>query len=119
MQLFSVGLYKLNMDGSIVYQENGNPVDSYSIDDIVSYARAWTGFVEKPECGGPATSKEGSADTTLDPMRIDITKRDLFPKNNLLNGFIVSYGNIFILHSIISWSLALTIHHIFSISSGR
>ena len=94
MQLFSVGLYKLNMDGSIVYQENGNPVDSYSIDDIVSYARAWTGFVEKPERGGPATSKEGSADTTLDPMRIDITKRDLFPKNNLLNGFIVSYGNI-------------------------
>ena len=107
------------MDGSIIYQENGNPVDSYSIDDIVSYARAWTGFVEKPERGGAASSENGFQESKVDPMRIDIDKRDLFPKNNLLNGFIVSYGNIFILHSIISWSLALTIHHIFSISSGR
>ena len=57
MQLFSIGLHKLNMDGSIIYQENGNPEDSYSIDDIVSYSRAWTGFVERPERGGAATGK--------------------------------------------------------------
>ena len=90
MQLFSIGLHKLNMDGSIIYQENGNPEDSYSIDDIVSYSRAWTGFVERPERGGAATAKEGNGDTTLDPLYIDIAKRDEFPKNNLLGGFIVS-----------------------------
>ena len=116
MQLFSVGLYKLNMDGSIIYQENGNPVDSYSIDDIVSYARAWTGFVEKPERGGAASSENGFQESKVDPMRIDIDKRDLFPKNDLDDGFIVSSSNIFILHSIISLSLALTICHVSTIS---
>ena len=93
MNLHSLLPLQLNMDGSIV-QENGNPVDTYSIDDIVSYARAWTGFVERVERGGAATSGEGARDTTLDPMRIEITKRDEFPKNNLLSGFIVSCSNI-------------------------
>ena len=89
MQLFSIGLHQLNMDGSIIYQENGSPESSYSLDDIVSYSRAWTGFVESPERGGAATT-ESSKDSTVDPMTIDINKRDLFPKTNLLGGFIVS-----------------------------
>ena len=95
------------MDGSIIYQENGNPVDSYSIDDIVSYARAWTGFVEKPERGGAASSENGFQESKVDPMRIDIDKRDLFPKNNLLNGFIVSFRQIlfYIIHGLITHHL--------------
>ena len=42
------------------------------------------------ERGGAATAQEGNGDTTLDPLYIDIAKRDEFPKNNLLGGFIVS-----------------------------
>jgi len=106
------------MDGSIIYQENGNPLDSYSIDDIVSYARAWTGFVEKPERGGAASSENGFQESKVDPMRIDIDKRDLFPKNDLDDGFIVSSSNI-LHYSIISSTLALTICHVSTISLGR
>mmetsp|Transcript_598 Transcript_598/g.1174 ORF Transcript_598/g.1174 Transcript_598/m.1174 type:complete len:1161 (+) Transcript_598:1495-4977(+) len=87
MQLFSVGLFKLNMDGTIIYQENGNPEDTYSMDGIQSYARAWTGFVKRPERGG-ASPERGFQDQTLDPMTINIDTRDWFPKNDLANGFI-------------------------------
>ena len=52
MQLFSIGLDKLNMDGSIVLDEEGKPEQTYSIADIVSYARAWTGFERESERGG-------------------------------------------------------------------
>lgn len=43
MQLFSIGLYKLNSDGSQVLSENGYPQEAYTMDDIFSYSRAWTG----------------------------------------------------------------------------
>ena len=43
MQLFSIGLYKLNPDGSRVLTENGYPLEAYTMDDIFSYSRAWTG----------------------------------------------------------------------------
>lgn len=43
MQLFSLGLYRINPDGSQVLTENGYPVEAYTMDDIFSYSRAWTG----------------------------------------------------------------------------
>ena len=43
MQLFSIGLYQLNPDGSQVLTDNGHPVEAYTMDDILSYSRAWTG----------------------------------------------------------------------------
>ena len=88
LQLFSVGLYKLNMDGSIIHQASGNAEDTYTIDDIVSYSRAWTGFRSRNKRGGAATGAENFADTTLDPLYIDPDRRDWFPKNDLSKGFI-------------------------------
>jgi len=85
MQLFSVGLYKLNMDGSIIHQASGNAEDTYTIDDIVSYSRAWTGFRRQNERGGAASGGENYGDTTLDPLYIDPDRRDcsqrmIFPR---------------------------------------
>jgi len=90
MQLFTIGLVRLNMDGSPVLQPNGTPEETYSQDDIVSYSRAWTGFQQAKERGGASSGSDGdhSDETSLDPMWIDIKKRDLFPKSNLLDGFI-------------------------------
>lgn len=92
MQLFTIGLVRLNMDGTSVLQANGTPEETYSQDDIVSYSRAWTGFIQARERGGASSGSDGdhSDETSLDPMWIEIEKRDLFPKNNLLGGFIVS-----------------------------
>jgi uncharacterized protein (DUF1800 family) len=44
MQLFSIGLYMLNNDGTHVLDQDGNPISTYSNDDITEYARLWTGF---------------------------------------------------------------------------
>jgi len=49
MQLFSIGLYQLNQDGSNVYLDNGKMAETYSIEDILSYSKVWTGFRSPPE----------------------------------------------------------------------
>lgn len=81
MQLFSIGLYKLNPDGSQIL-EDGNSVETYTIDDIVSYSKAWTGFDGRGKRGGTSTSNR-HGDGSLDPMQIKNEYRDLFPKTNL------------------------------------
>lgn len=43
MQLFSIGLYKLNPDGTPIYQ-NGQPVPTYVQDDVSQLARVFTGY---------------------------------------------------------------------------
>lgn len=45
MQLFTLGLYKLNMDGSTVVDNNtGRPIPSYTQNDVQELARALTGW---------------------------------------------------------------------------
>ena len=56
IQLFVLGLYQLNKDGSQVLNEEGNAVETYAIDDIMSYARAWTGFQSRGERGGASAA---------------------------------------------------------------
>lgn len=59
-----------------------------TIDDIVSYARSWTGFGTPSERGGVSVSERQSNDKVIDPMRIDQATRDKFPKTNLQGGYI-------------------------------
>lgn len=44
MQLFSIGLYQLNSDGSVVKDSSGNPRPAYTQRDIEEYARVFTGW---------------------------------------------------------------------------
>lgn len=44
MQLFSIGLYQLNADGSKKTDARGEPLDSYSAADISGLAKVFTGF---------------------------------------------------------------------------
>lgn len=55
--IFSIGLYKMNMDGTYIMKENGLPDETYSFDDIVSYARAWTGLSDRKERGGVSVAE--------------------------------------------------------------
>jgi len=42
MQLFSIGLVKLNPDGTVVVDEStGEPVPTYTNDDISTLRRCW------------------------------------------------------------------------------
>ncbi|CAH0995618.1 hypothetical protein EMA8858_01742 [Emticicia aquatica] len=44
MQLFSIGLYKLNIDGSEQKDVNGNSIPTYNNDDIANLAKVFTGL---------------------------------------------------------------------------
>jgi uncharacterized protein (DUF1800 family) len=44
MQLFTIGLYKLNQDGSAVIGTNGQPVATFTQDDVTGLAAALTGW---------------------------------------------------------------------------
>ncbi|MCY4043889.1 MAG: DUF1800 domain-containing protein, partial [Cellvibrionales bacterium] len=44
MQLFSLGLYELNLDGSIKQDNQGQPIPTYTQDDIYALARVFTGW---------------------------------------------------------------------------
>jgi uncharacterized protein (DUF1800 family) len=48
MQLFSIGLWKLNPDGTQVVDGGGNPVPTYTQTDITELARALTGWTYNP-----------------------------------------------------------------------
>ena len=44
LQLFTIGVHKLNIDGSIVRDVRGRPVETYSESDVQALARALTGW---------------------------------------------------------------------------
>lgn len=85
MQLFTIGLWKLNPDGS----EQAPQQQSYDNTDIVSFARVWTGFDTQPERGN-IENQQGTVWTTnvIDPMRIRPQWRDRAPKTQLNGGYL-------------------------------
>ena len=52
MQLFTIGLHELNEDGSLRLDAGGNPIETYSNDDVQGLAKVFTGF----SWNGPDTS---------------------------------------------------------------
>ncbi|WP_306642532.1 DUF1800 domain-containing protein [Sanyastnella coralliicola] len=44
MQLFTIGLYELNNDGSIQFDDDNEPIASYDNDDIQEFAKIFTGL---------------------------------------------------------------------------
>lgn len=89
MQLFTIGLVRLNIDGSEVLDDSGSPLKTYDSKDIVSFARAWTGFTMQPYRGNVEDINAPTRNSYLDPMRIqDIRFRDIFPKRGLDGKFI-------------------------------
>lgn len=85
MQLFTMGLYRLNQDGSQVIGQNGDPERTYTNDDIVEYARVWTGFVAQFNRGN---TEQGAYTNQVDPMVINMEFRDVFPKMGLNRQYI-------------------------------
>ena len=44
MQLFTMGLWEMNQDGSMVKDSSGNPIPSYTQDDVEELAKVMTGY---------------------------------------------------------------------------
>ena len=69
MQLFTIGLYELNPDGTVKLDARNEPIETYRIEDVVGLARVFTGF----SWAGPDSSNARFFGT------ISITDRDILP----------------------------------------
>ena len=84
MQLFSIGLYELNSDGTFRRDGQGNLIDTYDNEDIKSFARVFTGLKY-------AVAPGGNTNTIWTPtnfhasMEAHEPEHDVDPKT-LLNG---------------------------------
>jgi hypothetical protein len=81
MQLFSIGLYALNNNGTRKI-ENGQFVRSYTNQDITEYAKVYTGFERKLGRGNIESDVPYSRwrQNYVDPMGIQVEYRDQLPK---------------------------------------
>lgn len=75
----------LNQDGTPKLDDDGNAIDVYDNEDIMSFARGWTGF-QRFIARGNIESR--SNNNRLDPMYIVQDWRDRFPKTDLTEGYI-------------------------------
>jgi hypothetical protein len=106
MQLFTIGVNRLNIDGTPVVDSNGDEVLNYNNDDITSFARVWTGFTAQTS----RSNFEDNGGNKIDPMRINPTWRDRFVKTNLQNGFIGMLKSSFLVFPCFeSYSTSLTV----------
>jgi len=51
MQLFSIGLWELNADGTLMLDGSGNPIPTYTQNDITEMAKVMTGWTYYPLTG--------------------------------------------------------------------
>ncbi len=87
MQLFSIGLFELNLDGSLQLDTNGDPIPTYSNVEIREFAKIFTGL----SFGGSNAYFGNPFPEFLAPMQMF----DLYHEpgaKNLLNGTVVPGG---------------------------
>jgi uncharacterized protein (DUF1800 family) len=91
MQLFSIGLVELNLDGTPKRDANGNTLSTYNNEVITNFARALTGW----NFGGATSWFNGSDDVKLPglirpmtawPAYHDTNAKTLFPGTSLAAG---------------------------------
>ncbi len=81
MQLFSIGLWELNQDGTQRLDVNGKPISTYNNTTISNFARVFTGL----GYGGDNEDFSSGSGTFLLPMKGFDEQHDCDPKT-LLNG---------------------------------
>jgi len=87
MQLFSIGVYLLNMDGTPKISPNtGLPIPTYHNSNIQTFARAWTGYLRQSARGN--IENFDWTPNRIDPMALYPRWRDVFPKMDLYGGYI-------------------------------
>ncbi|MEL7535870.1 MAG: DUF1800 domain-containing protein [Pseudomonadota bacterium] len=87
MQLFSIGLFELDIDGTVQIDGNGLPVPTYSNDDIREFAKVFTGL----SFGGPGAFFGSQTPNFVEPMRMFDDFHEPGEKR-LLNGTVVPTG---------------------------
>lgn len=89
MQLFSIGLVALNQDGTVVTNDQGQPVPTYDQSIIEGFAHVYTGwtYANSPRFRNPPQSLVGD----VAPMQLWPAFHDTGPKK-ILNGVTIPQG---------------------------
>lgn len=87
MQLFSIGLFELNIDGSVQVDADGDPIPTYSNVEIREFAKIFTGL----SYGGEGAYFGKTTPQFLTPMQMFNAEHEPGAKN-LLNGTVVPAG---------------------------
>jgi len=90
LQLFSIGLWQLNLDGSLKLGANGQPLPSYDQDTVEGFAHAFTGWTYAPRPGA-TKNKFGNPSYYAVPMIAFDDHHDKGTKK-LLNGTVLPGG---------------------------
>ena len=91
MQLFSIGLYRLNNDGSRMLDAQGNPIPTYSQATIANMARALTGWTYAPMPGATHGNSNPENFTANVVPTANPARHDTDPKT-LLDGVVTPAG---------------------------
>jgi uncharacterized protein (DUF1800 family) len=96
LQLFSIGTFRLNPDGTRQLDVNGNPIPTYDQNTVEEFARVFTGWILAPALPGPSVIG-GTVPNYRDPMTVrrDALGREDYHDNGpktLLDGFAMPGG---------------------------
>lgn len=78
MQLFSIGLYELNLDGTEKLDGNGKKIETYSQSDVTNLARVFTGY-NFDNAIGKGTVNVYNGDGVLQTYKVDTKESVLRP----------------------------------------
>jgi uncharacterized protein (DUF1800 family) len=89
MQLFTIGLFQLNQDGTLQLDTSGNPIPTYDQTTIQNFAKVYTGWTYPTKPG--ATLRKHNPAYFIGPMVPFESNHDTTLKT-LLNGLVVPAG---------------------------
>ena len=82
MQLFSIGLWKMNQDGSMVKDSSGDPIASYTQNDVEELAKVMTGYDIKGNSKFGKTNR-GNGEEWASPMEFNSSHHEYASKTFL------------------------------------
>ncbi len=91
MQLFTIGLFQLNQDGTLQLDGSGNPIPEYTQAQVQAFAKAYTGWTYATSTGGVPTKFPNGTPNYLAPMVAVETAHDTTAKT-LLGGTVLPAG---------------------------
>jgi uncharacterized protein (DUF1800 family) len=96
LQLFTVGLFKLNQDGTVQRDEQNNPIPTYDQETINNFSKVFTGwsFCQTAACPNRTVGTVNYKDPMLlSPANHDLTEKNLLAYPNAVHQTITACQN--------------------------
>ncbi|MEO8072792.1 MAG: DUF1800 domain-containing protein [Acidobacteriota bacterium] len=98
LQLFTIGLFMLNQDGTLQLDANGNPIPTYTQDTVNNFTEVFTGWTRCEVTGATCPNRTVGAPNFKDPMILnqsnhDVTSKTLLNYPNAVNTTIAANQN--------------------------